>query len=42
MPALPRGNRRPEGLVEFFAQSPLVGIGLDVKRKPDYGRRVKL
>ena len=35
-------NRQPASLVKFFAQSPLVDAGLDLKRKPDYGRKVKL
>ena len=34
--------RQPENLVEFFAQSPLAGVALDLDRKPDYGRKVKL
>jgi antitoxin Phd len=34
--------RQPSSLVEFFAQSPLVGVDLDLERKPDYGRKVKL
>jgi len=35
-------NRQPKSLVEFFAQSPLVGSGIDLERKPDYGRKIKL
>ena len=35
-------TRQPVSLVEFFAQSPLVGADLDLERKPDYGRKVKL
>lgn len=35
-------SRQPKSLVEFFAQSPLVGSGIDLKRKPDYGRDIKL
>jgi antitoxin Phd len=35
-------TRQPESLVEFFAQSPLAGADLDLERKPDYGRKVKL
>jgi prevent-host-death family protein len=35
-------TRQPESLVEFFAKSPLVGADLDLHRKPDYGRKVKL
>ena len=34
--------RQPASLVKFFAESPLVGAGLDLKRKPDYGRDIKL
>ena len=34
--------RQPLSLVEFFAQSPLAGVDLDLERKPDYGRKVKL
>jgi antitoxin Phd len=35
-------SRQPQSLVEFFAQSPLVGVALDLKRKPDYGRKTEL
>jgi antitoxin Phd len=35
-------SRQPESLAEFFAQSPLRGSGLDLERKPDYGRKIKL
>jgi antitoxin Phd len=35
-------TRQPESLVDFFAQSPLAGVNLDLERKPDYGRKVKL
>jgi prevent-host-death family protein len=34
--------RQPRSLLEFFAESPLVGAGLDLKRKPDFGRAVDL
>jgi antitoxin Phd len=34
--------RQPESLVKFFAESPLAGAGLDLKRKPDYGRDIEL
>ena len=34
--------RQPQSLLEFFAQSPLVGVALDIDRPPDYGRKVKL
>lgn len=35
-------TRQPQSLVEFFARSPLAGIDLNLERKPDYGRKVKL
>lgn len=38
---LKRQNRKTT-LVQFFAESPLVGSGIDLERKPDYGRKVKL
>ena len=38
---LKRRNRKTT-LVQFFAESPLVGSGIDLERKPDYGRKVKL
>ena len=38
---LKRQNRKTS-LVQFFAESPLVGSGIDLERKPDYGRKVKL
>jgi antitoxin Phd len=34
--------RQPKSLVEFFAQSPLVGSGIDLERISDYGRKIKL
>lgn len=34
--------RQPASLVEFFAASPLAKAGLDLERKPDYGRKVEL
>jgi antitoxin Phd len=36
-----RANQ-PQGLVEFFAKSPLAKVSLDLERKPDYGRKVEL
>jgi prevent-host-death family protein len=33
---------RKTSLVRFFAESPLVDSGIDLERKPDYGRKVKL
>jgi antitoxin Phd len=35
-------TRQPQSLVAFFAQSPLAGDGLNLKRKTDYGRMVIL
>jgi antitoxin Phd len=37
-----KGRSRKTSLVRFFAESPLVGSGIDLERKPDYGRKVKL
>jgi prevent-host-death family protein len=38
-----RLTRRPRGrLVEFFRQSPLVGVSLDLERNPDTGRTIDL
>jgi prevent-host-death family protein len=34
--------RQPQSLAKFFAESPLVGTKLDLERKPDFGREVKL
>lgn len=34
--------RQPRSLVQFFAESPLARVKMDLKRKPDFGRRVKL
>ena len=34
--------RQPESLVEFFAESPLAEIAIDLEREPDYGRVVEL
>src|ERR1700674_1795485 len=31
-------SKQPQSLVQFFAESPLVEAGLDLERKPDYGR----
>jgi antitoxin Phd len=38
---LKRRNRKTS-LVQFFAESPLVGSGIDLERNPVFGRRVKL
>jgi len=35
-------SRQPQSLVEFFADSPLAKVKIDLKRKRDFGRRVKL
>ena len=35
-------RNRKTSLVEFFAESPLVGSGIDLESKPDFGRKVKL
>lgn len=35
-------SRQPRSLVKFFAESPLVGSGVNLDRKPDYGRKVDL
>lgn len=33
---------QPASLVRFFAESPLAGVRLDLRRRPDYGRDVDL
>lgn len=33
---------QPKSLVEFFRQSPLVGVDLDLKRDRDAGREIQL
>jgi antitoxin Phd len=33
---------RQTSLVQFFAASPLVGSGINLERKPDFGRKIKL
>ena len=35
-------SRQPKNLVEFFAESPLAEIAIDLEREPDYGRTVEL
>ncbi len=35
-------SRHPLSLVEFFAESPLAKVAIDLERQPDYGRTVKL
>jgi prevent-host-death family protein len=38
---LKRRNRKTS-LVQFFAESPLVGSGINLERELDFGRKVKL
>lgn len=35
-------TRQPRSLVRFFAESPLADVAVDLDRKPDYGRKIKL
>ena len=35
-------THQPSSLVKFFAESPMAGAGLNLDRKPDYGRKVEL
>lgn len=35
-------SRQPKSLVQFFRQSPLVGVDLDLKRDRDAGRDIDL
>lgn len=35
-------SKQPSSLVEFFAESPLAKVSLDLERTPDYGRPVEL
>lgn len=35
-------SRQPQSLVRFFAESPLAKVRIDLKRKRDFGRKVKL
>jgi prevent-host-death family protein len=39
---LTRRATKPQSLAKFFAGSPLVGSGIDLERRPDYGRPVDL
>ena len=39
---LTKRSQQPTSLVQFFAQSPLVGLDLNLERDRDYGRDVKL
>jgi prevent-host-death family protein len=35
-------SQQPSSLVEFFAQSPLAKLEIDLERQPDYGRDIDL
>ncbi len=35
-------SRQPKSLVQFFRESPLVGVELDLSRDPDTGRDIAL
>ncbi len=35
-------SKQPQSLVQFFAESPLAKVRIDLERKPDYGRMVEL
>jgi prevent-host-death family protein len=35
-------SRRPQSLVQFFRDSPLVGVELDLEREQDTGREIEL
>jgi hypothetical protein len=37
-----RSPRHPRNLMQFFAESPLAKVPIDLERKPDYGRAVDL
>lgn len=39
---LARRVSQPASLVKFFAESPLVGVRLDLARQPDFGRDIEL
>jgi antitoxin Phd len=39
---LTKRAHQPTRLSEFFAQSPLAGIDLNLEREPDYGRDIEL
>lgn len=39
---LTRRSQRSTSLVQFFAQSPLAGIDLNLERERDYGREIEL
>ena len=39
---LTKRDRQPKSLSQFFAESPLAKVPIDLNRKPDYGRKVEL
>ncbi len=39
---LTRRANQPRSLAQFFAESPLANSGIDLERKPDYGREIEL
>ncbi len=39
---LVRRARQPRSLVQFFAESPLAGVKLDIRRSKDPGPKIKL
>ncbi len=34
--------KQPQSLVQFFSESPLAEAGIDLERRSDYGREIKL
>ena len=40
--ALREKTRRPKGLVQFFRESPFVGMEMKFERSPDTGRKIEL
>jgi antitoxin Phd len=39
---LTKRDKQPKSLSQFFAESPLAMVSIDLKRKPDHGRKVDL
>jgi hypothetical protein len=39
---IPVESRRPKSLVQFFQESPLVGVEIDLERDKDPGREIEL
>ena len=39
---LTKRDKQPKSLSQFFAQSPLAKVSIDLERKPDYGRAIEL